>query len=421
MGVSRPRHCHTDAVRTALNGETRYVVDTLHDHWYGRTFAGFGGRESPEFLEPLWAMQTFRFHFILIIVASILAGRIFDGRAAAQAPPPPLSTVVITAVELTDEQINQVKQYVAYWANLLVTSSKPEDVEKARNQLNEPLNRLSVTPSLDFRGVYSKQLLPELEKAIAGSNPHAAVNALIIASQIGTDNAMRLLLDQCDKTIQPVWQLRLQAAFGAKTMLDDSQALKFASSKTLDWAKRLRDASRNEESSHVMRHQFAAIGAADHNGLKTTERKQVRDYLLESLVNTVARAERANNNPHHSPLIEAAGSAVGVVRDKFLDNSLTKPEKETLGRDSAAVLVRLLAVVNTTWQASQADDHAKRTMSYIVGACEGYLTRIDATLKGEGKELKTHLRESWDTGRKDGFDADLKQWQDAVAKPPYTK
>jgi hypothetical protein len=366
-------------------------------------------------------MQTFRSHFILIIAAAILAARIFDGSAVAQAPPPPLSTLVITAVDLSGDPENQVKQYVAYWANLLVTSTRPEDVEKARTQLIEPLNRLNVTPSLDFRGVYSKLLIPDLEKAIAGSNPHAAVNALIIASQIGTDNAMRLLLNQCDKTSQPVWQLRLQAAFGAKNMLDKSQALKFAASKNLDWAKRLRDASRVEESSHVLRHQFAAIGAADHKGLKTTERKQVRDYLLESLVNTVERAERANNNPHYSPLIEAAGSAVGLIRDKFLDNSLTKAEKETLGRESAAVLVKLLALVNSTWPNAQADEHAKRTMSYIVGACEGYLTRIDATLKGEGQELKTHLRQGWDSGSKDGFDADLKQWQDAVAKSPYTK
>jgi hypothetical protein len=171
----------------------------------------------------------------------------------------------------------------------------------------------------------------------------------------------------------------------------------------------------------VLRHQFAAIDAADHNGLKADERKQLRSYLLESLISTVDRVERANNNPHPNPLLEAAGNAVALVRDKFLDNSLAKPEKDSLGREAAPVLIRILAIVNKTWAAAQTDEHTKQIMSYITGACEGFLTRIDAQLKGEGNELKTKLRDSWDGGNKDAFEADLKQWQDVATKAPYTK
>lgn len=351
-------------------------------------------------------------------IVALLGAQLFS-RALGQAPPPPLSTVIVSATQLTDEQGNQVRQYIAYWSNLLVNGSKPEDVEKGRKELTEPFMRLNVKPSLDFRGEYSRALLPELEKAIAGNNMHAAINAIIVASQLGNQGALNLLLRESDKTHQSSWQIRLQAAHGTKVILQSK--LIDQEQRIVDSAKRMRDAARIEDNSLVLRHQFAAIDAADHSALPAAQRKTLRAFLLESMTDALDRIERGNNNPHINPLLESVAGSVALVREKYLENALSQNERNDLGKDVAPLLVRMMEIAAKSWETAQADPASKRLVSFLIGTSEGFLTTIDQNLRGEAQMLRTKLREAWDGGSQESFTAELAQWRDLVAKPPYKK
>jgi hypothetical protein len=354
--------------------------------------------------------------FLLVLVLASLAP---VGHVLAQAPPQPLPISILTATRLTTEQKEQVKQYVAYWSRpFAAESATPEEIEHARKQLLKPLTDVGANVSSDFRFEYVDALIPNLTKGMKNSNLHTAVNAIIILSQLGHDKALTILLRENDKEIQPTWQLRLQSAYGCKTLLQSGLITRKAD----DAARGIKRAITIEDNPLVMRHQFAALNAADNNTTPPDERKAVRDMLVETLASVVDRIERGNNNPHPNPLLEAAGSAVPLLRTKFLEDLQQQPtEQAELGVKVGPILGRILSIAGSLWDTAQQDVKAKAFLSSLIGTVEGFLATIDGKIRSDGQSPKTRLREAWDSGNKDKFTNELNLWLEALKKAPYVR
>ena len=352
--------------------------------------------------------------FLLLLALFTPAGQLL-----AQAPPQPLSIAILTATKLTPEQEKTVQEYVDYWSGPFTSAgSTPEDVENARKYLLRPFTDAGVRASADFRHIYSKHLLPKLDEAIKAERLHTAINAIIILSQLGHDRALTALLIQNSKEEQPKWQLRLQSAYGCKTLLESGLVPR----KAVDAATDIKNFMRTEDNPLVMRHQFAAIDAANHKSLPPDERKAVRETLIEALASVVDRVEKDNTNPHPSPLLESANSAIPLLRARFLEDLQQQPaEQADLGVKVAPILGRMLSIAAALWDGSQQVPESKQFLSSMIGTAEGFLATIDNKLRSEDQTPKTRLRDAWDDGKKETFTAELNQWLALLKQDPYVR
>src|SRR5262245_28396815 len=302
-------------------------------------------------------------------------------QSLGQPPPQMLPMDIISATELPPEKQKIVCDFAEGWvARMADPASKPEDVEVARATLLKPLQGINQTISPTFRTQYSACLAGPLQKVIAGQNYHAAVNAILVGSHLGTDKAVNLLVPLCDKQTEPRWQIRLKAADGCKTLLVSKH---LQPKKSVDAAKQLRNAAKSEDNSMVLVRQLEAIDAADFVDVDRREvGPQLRSIMLEAIETVVDRIAQSNNNPHPSPLLAPANIAIANMRDKYMDSNAVTDDTERLSIAKALApdLVRLLEVATKNFEAAQNDPQAKRLYTVVIGTCEGFLTLLQTKL-----------------------------------------
>lgn len=361
-----------------------------------------------------------RWHHIWHLLMVMAVAGVLSSRSLAQGAPRPLGQDITGSTQISDEQRAAIKAYADYWCGMLNDEhSKPDQVEKARAELIRPLQQIQQNISPSFRFEYSKTLVPCLEQPIKCTSLHAAVNSIIVASKLGTDRAINLLLAHTDLQTQSCWQIRLQAAFGCQGLLQ-GEALDVR--KMSEAVKKLRDAAKREDNNLVLRHQLAAIDAADHSPLKPEERQQMRAALVDAVITVVDQIARNAAAPEPSPLVDGVHSAVVLLRSKFVQaNTMQGPEKEDVAKKLGPSLGQLLSYASTHWTAIQADENAKKRYGMMVGSWEGFLGHLATSAKPGGNGPATELRKPWDTGDKAKFDTDLRLWLDIVNQPPYIK
>lgn len=335
--------------------------------------------------------------------------------AMAQTRPTLPGLDVLTAPQLSPQQISRICEYGSFWTTRLAAKdATPEAVEEARAELIRPLNAPQVAN--DFRFQYSKCVVPELQPVIRDGHPHAAVNAILVVSHLGSDRAANLLLDHGDLLTEPRWQIRARAAAGCRLLL---QSGSLPANKIVDAARRLRDATGRETDNLVLQRQFEAIDAADVAGMEPGDREQARKALLEAFQSVVDRIAK-NNNPHPNPLLGAVSRAVLLLRDsKFLNNAVPIAERDALGKTVAPNLVRIIALVGSRWEEGHGDAELDKLGRETIGACEGFLRIIDERVRGKGRAPQSSLQQSWAGNQRDAFESDLRTWQDVTSQPPY--
>src|SRR5690606_3065318 len=196
----------------------------------------------------------------LIVALAVAQG--FSGRVLAQAPSSIPSSVVSQA-RLTPEQVQQVKAYAEYWTDMLARpSASPEDVQRARRELIQPLRGLNVSGA--FRFDYSMAAVPPLQSTIRQGSLHAATNAMLVPAELGSARAMTVLLEHVSLRNEPRWQIRLRAAADARNAL---QLRTLTPNKVVDAANRLREAAISEDNPLVLGRQLEALNAADDPSL----------------------------------------------------------------------------------------------------------------------------------------------------------
>jgi hypothetical protein len=127
---------------------------------------------------------------------------------------PSLPEEISTAAKLTPEQLQRTRQYAEDHAKAL-TGPDAADVNRARRVLVRPLE--SPRTSVDFRLSYGEILLTPITKASQDSRDLNAVNALVVAAAIGTDQTSRVLEDALKSPRIPV---RFAAANGLGRMIE---------------------------------------------------------------------------------------------------------------------------------------------------------------------------------------------------------
>ena len=187
---------------------------------------------------------------------------------------PSLNATVTSAVELTEQQVAEVKAFVECWAAVINNpASTPAEVERARDELCRPLSQPGasrlVTPN--FRGTFSGFAVPHMQTALTGSDMYRAINAVLVLSQLGTDKASNELTKQSDIQNQAAWQIRVRAAEGERLLLLSGL---LDSRKTVGEARKLRDAVLHEDNGLVLRNQMAALDAADNSVLAAGKEKK---------------------------------------------------------------------------------------------------------------------------------------------------
>jgi len=336
-------------------------------------------------------------------------------RCLADPPPPPLPLDITSANELSNDQLGVLKKYGDYWTGVLADpKSKPEEVETARARLLQPLQNFNT--SLTFRNSYSKIIVPPLQSIIdqKTSAIHASINAIIVLSQTGADRAVTALLEHCSAQSETRWQIRLQAAYGCGTLLH-SESLD--PKKIMDAAKRLRDAVKIEDNNIILRHQFAAIAAADHNPLPPADRQTLRKLFVEALNAVVDQLPK--DKP--SPMIDAITSAIASLRDKFNNHVVDNTEGKTIGQTLGPRFGQLLTHAAANWDAGHADEDLQKKFSLMLGVAEGFLAFIDGMVRGGTAVPQTKFRDAWNAADKAKFEAEIAQWVEALKQPPYGK
>jgi hypothetical protein len=251
---------------------------------------------------------------------------------------------------------------------------------------------------------------------VTGSeNLHAACNALIVASQLGSDRAANFLLQHMDALNQPRWQLRLRAASACATLLAGGS---LDARRTQQAADRLREAARQEDNPFVLRHHFIAIDHADRTGLDPAERLALRATLLEAIVAVVDRLA-ANNINEPEPMIASVTSGLLLARQKYI-TVMDSNEKRAAGQRLGPAIGKMLTLISNQWEIAQADPTLKRSYAAIIQAGEGFLGFIDPLVRG-GAAPQTALVNAWNAGNKSRFDEDLAKWQNLLQQPSYAK
>lgn len=103
-----------------------------------------------------------------------------------------ISRDLIGAIQLTEDQKTTVAKFVQdHRAGL--ASDKPEEVMAARQALLDPLMTPQASIGTGFRFQFSSDILDSLRPLVSGKSDANAINALIIAGEVGTQGCVELL------------------------------------------------------------------------------------------------------------------------------------------------------------------------------------------------------------------------------------
>lgn len=333
---------------------------------------------------------------------------------SAQSRPAPLSVTLITSVALKPEEIDQVKAFVKYYADLMnAPNSTPSDVERARNELVyafvQPTSR---TMSPNFRGTFSSAVVPEMETALKGKDIHRATNAALVLAHVGSDRASSALAYAADIQNQPQWQVRLEAASSVRLLL---LGRTLESRRVVPVVRSLSDAASREDNGLVLRHQLGALIAADNPTVTPNDLEKVRELQTATLKSVAMRLKQANSADASN--IAAIVSLVVHLRDHFPTSFTSKEQKEN-GDELGPTLGALLEWALAHWDDAHADPTLARAMGSLVGACEALLQRMDPIMTSRPVPA-TDMNAAWKAGDKAKFEVGLKAWQEVLAKAPY--
>jgi hypothetical protein len=124
----------------------------------------------------------------VMTIALLLAG---PAIVRAQDDEPRISQPVISATTvLNDEQQQQIKTYVAYWADLF-ESGNEQEVPVGRTRLIEPFNSAGATDI--FITAYSAAVAMKLKPLIDHSNPLVRVNGMLVLRYVSDRGVVDLL------------------------------------------------------------------------------------------------------------------------------------------------------------------------------------------------------------------------------------
>ena len=321
---------------------------------------------------------------------------------AAQSPPTLSAGILSSTSPLTAEQASQLQQYVAYNVGQL-SSADGSEVRTARERLISQLRTPAITEVA--RSAYSTCAVPPLQKVIREGEPHAAVNAVQVASFLGTPAAADLILTHADLEAERRGAVRLAAAKGLSIAIGLGAVPANRLSPTL---RDLGRAAQRESDPYVLRRQLEAFDAFNTADARMAQAGTIRAILLRIV----------NEGAEPSDLITAIYPIVYSLGNRFAD--LPTTEQVPLGRALGAALTPMMEVALNHWDAAHADSATSLAYSRVLFNTEKLLRRIDLIVRGASAGTPAvGARQAWDEGRREALQALHDTWKKVVEGPAY--
>ena len=331
--------------------------------------------------------------------------------AAAVGAPPPITNLA-QKVDLTPQDRQSIREYSAHYGGIIQNGhSQPESVLEARQKLLEPLRVPRVRET--FLDAYSRELSDVLEPAINGTSPHAASNALIILSQLGTESSLEKLTSRCSMRDEPRWTIRLRAAGGCGDLLQSRQLMVNPRAIT-GAARRLRDAALQEPHPLVLRRQLEGIFAGDRPSLDPGTRRQLFEYVSAAMKAAAERAADPQLDAQSAvEIMDAVHSVLARIKialTSIVDPSLQRP----LVRELVDPTLQLLHVPLAHWAPLHEDEALEAEVRQMVEQGERMLETI-ALFSGTRAPNGINLQQSWSTGNREQYEQELQTWKQQLS------
>jgi len=254
--------------------------------------------------------------------------------AIAAAQPASINNLVSNTEPFTAPQRRAIEDYATYWSAAL-SSQDMEQARLAKRRLTEPFRSPGIRRI--FRDEYARAAIPGLRRHIESDNVFAGVNAMQIVAEFQSDTALSVARDRCDIDREPRWQIRLWAAQAFGRIASQSEDIP---DRTIDSA--MRDLARaGERETHwlVLQRQFEAMAAVSSD--------QSRESQIALLKTTL---ERITSEPSQaSDLIQPVHRAMVLLRDQYLDVSLSSDQRNRLAADFAPLLREIQTIDIAQW------------------------------------------------------------------------
>lgn len=345
----------------------------------------------------------------ILAVMLTLVTLVFTDGCLAQGAPPALSSSLIRKASLSEDEKSQVRDVTRYWSSRMTSGqSTPTQIETARDELLRPI-RSAITPSAAFRFEYSAMIIESLSGLLdTDQNPHATINALIVFGELGSRNAINLLVHHADSTHESRVDIRIKASMNCKKLLAyKSEGLK---PRDIGVAMRgLRRAATRETDPIALRHQLLAILSID-----TPDARDAAVVALDSVVDKITAYEDGK-----SPLIETFYVVVYELRTSVIN--LRGPRKIELGQSLAPCLVKFLTAASAQWDSAHQTEEDVQRYAKPIRISEAIL-KILINATPNISPPNTSLRTNWeDHSKKKEFIRQVNLWDSLLREPPFSR
>ena len=270
-----------------------------------------------------------------------------------------------------------------------------------------------VTP--EFRTVYAEILLPRLKVLIDGPETSQAINAQQVASRLGTDSAVTLLDAHVDIQDESRAAVRLWAAEGMGTMVDNPSVNAVRITRAL---RRLAGAARNETSWAVLNQQLRTLGAAVASSRKEQpEREEIqrtgRTLQADVLANAIDRMGNGQVD-----FILAIEPTTRRLLQQFLATELFETQRDLIIK-TAPALSGLYGATLDSWDGLQADKRLGQVAGRSLNSGEVVIVLMDNALMGQSTEAHPDYEKAISSGRRDVVEKGRDSWSNLADRPAY--
>ena len=344
----------------------------------------------------------------ILAALSILMIFVFSGGCLAQGAPPVPDRNIRNAQTLNDDANQKIKTYAEYWAAQMSSEqSDPAKIEIARVSLTQPLRTGS--SSATFRFEYSALVLKSLKGLLEeDQNPHATLNALIVFGELGSRNALNLLVEHSDVSKETRVDIRIKSSMNCLKLLTyntkDLKPREIGSAMRL-----LRNAATRETNPIALRHQLLAILIVE-----TPEAREAVVIALENVVDKIAAHADGT-----SPLIEPFYVAVAELRTRVIN--LRSPQKTELGQSLGPCLIKFLVTASNQWDNTHQTETDVTCYAKPIRVSEAIL-KIMINATPNITPPTTSLRTNWeDNDKKQEFIQQVNEWDSLFRHPPFSR
>ena len=322
---------------------------------------------------------------------------------------------LITRTTLSTADREAIRKYAEHWSAMLGgDGDTPERVVQARRNL---LDKLRPSASDVFRDAFSRSVLPGLENVVENENGHAAVNALIITANLGTEKALDSLIDCSSLPGEKRRYVRLTAARSCGHILGSGHLTDMKPNKLARAVRRLLAGAKLEQDRLTLCYQVEAILAAAGPHLDRKTREELLGYVADAIDATAARAARPAPGDDPVELMDAIYAPIVKLRHLYL--ALPVPTQKTFGKRLGPSLRNLLDVASMHWTDLQNEQDDRVQLGRFINMFERFLVAIDTFVRENADSPDTRLKEAWDADDEVRYRRDLSRWSDVLSRPPY--